>query len=59
MKFVKSINPCKSLPSRQAGVVQTIYDVVEAYGGDPDSYREKVQSKEGDGAVFIVMISST
>jgi hypothetical protein len=31
VKSVKSINPCESLPCRQAGVIQTIYDIVKIH----------------------------
>lgn len=37
IKSVQSINPFKSLPAprlRQAGVIQTIYDIVKANGGE-------------------------
>lgn len=30
-------------------MIQTIYDIVKAHGGDPDSYREKVESENGEG----------
>lgn len=44
MKSVKSKNPCKS-------VVQTIYDIVKAHGGEL-----KVESEVGKGNKFIVTI---
>ena len=44
MKSVKSINPCKS-------VIQTSYDIVKAHGGEL-----KVETKEGEGAEFIVQL---
>ena len=44
MKSVKSINPCKS-------VIQTSYDIVKAHGGEL-----KVETKEGEGTEFIVLI---
>ena len=44
MKSVKSINPCKS-------VIQTIYDIVKAYGGEL-----KVETKEGEGTEFIILL---
>jgi len=44
MKSVKSINPCKS-------VIQTIYDIVKAHGGEL-----KVETKEGEGSEFIIQI---
>ena len=44
MKSVKSINPCKS-------VIQTIYDIIKARGGEI-----KVESKEGEGAEFIIQL---
>ena len=52
IKSVKSINPCKSLPTprlRQTGVVQTIYDIVKAHGVELN-----VETKEGGGAEFII-----
>jgi hypothetical protein len=48
-KSVKSFNPKKS-------VIQTNYDIVKAHGGDPDSYREKVENKKGEGAEFIIQL---
>jgi hypothetical protein len=32
-KSVKSVHQCKSLPRRQAGVIQTSYDIINAHGG--------------------------
>jgi K+-sensing histidine kinase KdpD len=45
MKSVKSINQCKS-------VIQTIYDIVKAHGGDI-----KAETKEGEGAEFIIQLT--
>ena len=42
MKSVKSINQCES-------VIQTIYDIIKAHGGDL-----KVETKEGEGAEFVI-----
>ena len=44
MKSVKSINRCKS-------VIQTIYDIVKAHGGEL-----KVETKEGEGTEFIILL---
>ena len=44
IKSVKSINPCSS-------VVQTIYDIVKAHGGEL-----KVEKKEGEGSEFIIQL---
>ena len=44
MKSVKSINLCKS-------VVQTIYDIIKAHGGEL-----KIESKEGEGSEFIIIL---
>ena len=44
MKSVKSINPFKS-------VIQTIYDIVKAHGGEM-----KVETKEGEGSEFIIQL---
>ena len=44
MKSVKSINQCKS-------VIQTIYDIVKAHGGEL-----KVETKEGEGSEFIIQL---
>lgn len=43
-KSVKSINPCKS-------VVQTIYDIVKAHGGEI-----KIESTTGEGTSFILQL---
>ena len=42
MKSVKSINQCKS-------VIQTIYDIVKAHGGEI-----KVETRAGEGSEFII-----
>ena len=44
MKSVKSINSWSS-------VIQTIYDIVKAHGGEL-----KVETKEGVGSIFIISI---
>ena len=44
MKSVKSINPVKS-------VIQTIYDIFKAPVGEI-----KVETKEGEGAEFIILL---
>ncbi len=44
MKSVKSINPFKS-------VIQTSYDIIKAHGGEL-----KVETKEGEGAEFIIVL---
>ncbi len=44
MKSVQSINPFKS-------VIQTIYDIVKAHGGEI-----KVQTKENEGTEFIIQL---
>lgn len=44
MKSVKSINPCIS-------VIQTIYDIVKAHGGEI-----KVNTKENEGTEFIIQL---
>lgn len=46
MKSVKSIHPCKS-------VIQTSYDIVKAHGG-----KLKVETKEGEGSLFIIQLST-
>jgi light-regulated signal transduction histidine kinase (bacteriophytochrome) len=43
-KTMQSANPCKS-------VIQTIYDIVEAHGGEL-----KVETKEGEGSEFIIQL---
>ncbi len=43
-KSVKSKNPFKS-------VIQTSYDIVKAHGGEL-----KVETKEGEGSIFIIQI---
>ncbi len=47
MKSVKSINQCKS-------VIQTSYDIVKAHGGE-----SKIETKEGEGSVFMIELSLT
>ena len=44
MKSVTSINPFKS-------VIQTMYDIVKAHGGEI-----KVETKEGEGTEFIIQL---
>jgi two-component system NtrC family sensor kinase len=44
MKSVKSISPIKS-------VIQIIYDIVKAHGGEI-----KVKTKEGEGSEFIIQL---
>jgi signal transduction histidine kinase len=44
MKSVKSINLCKS-------VIQTIYDIVKAHGGEL-----KVETSEGEYAEFVILL---
>ena len=44
MKSVKSFYPCKI-------VIQTIYDIVKAHGGEI-----KVETKEGEGTEFIIQL---
>jgi len=46
-KSVKSINPCKS-------VIQTSYDIVKVHGGVPIAIGMKVETKEGEGSIFII-----
>jgi signal transduction histidine kinase len=46
IKSVQSINPC-------ASVIQTIYDIVKAHGGEL-----KVESNTGVGTEFIVLLPS-
>ena len=43
-KSVQSINPCPS-------VIQTIYDIVEAHGGEL-----KVETEDGEGSEFIIQL---
>jgi hypothetical protein len=46
---VKSINPYQSLPVRQVGVIQTIYNIVKAHG------REfRVGNLDGNGCIFVI-----
>ena len=49
IKSVKSINQCKSLPCRQAGVILTSYDIVKAHGGEI-----RVETEDGQGSEFII-----
>ena len=52
-KSVKSYNHSKSLPCRQAGVIQTFYDIVKAYGGEL-----LMESKKGEGTIFIIELKT-
>ena len=47
MKSVKSINLCKS-------VIQTIYDIVKAHGGEL-----KVDTTEGECTEFIIILQTS
>ena len=51
-KSAQSVHPCKS-------VIQTAYDIVKAHGGDPDSYRERVETKETEETTFIIQLPMT
>ncbi len=44
IKSVKSCNLCKS-------VIQTIYDIVKAYGGEL-----KVETSQGEGSQFVIQL---
>ena len=50
-KSVKSVHLCEIPACRQAGVIQTNYDIVKAHGGEL-----KVESVENQGTEFIVEI---
>ena len=45
MKSVKSINPWES-------VIQTIYDIVKAHGGEL-----RMETKEGEGTEFTIQLA--
>ena len=47
IKSVKSFHPCKS-------VIQTIYDIVKAHGGEL-----KVETKEGEGSEFSIELPNS
>ena len=49
---VKSLNPFKSLPTGQAGVILTNYDIVKAHGG-----QLKVESKAGEESEFVIYLT--
>ena len=55
MKSVKSKNPCKS-------VIQTIYDIVKAHGGEIKVGTREARQDDpvgrGEGTVFSVILSS-
>ena len=53
-KSVKSRNQCKSLPRRQAGVIQTSYYMIKAHGGTIT-----VNSEEYAGTEFIIELPLT
>ncbi|WP_157370094.1 hypothetical protein [Aquiflexum balticum] len=48
-KSVKSINPFESLLVRQAGVIQTIYDIVKTHGGE-----FRVENFDGNGCILVI-----
>jgi len=50
-KSVQSTNQCKS-------VIQTIYDIVKAYGGVSIAIGMKVETKKGEGSEFIMSLNS-
>jgi hypothetical protein len=50
-KSVKSVHLCEIPACRQAGVIQTNYDIVKAHGGEII-----VESIEGEGTEFIITI---
>ena len=58
MKSVQSSNLCKSLPTGQAGVIQTSYDIVKAHGGEMrlQTTKEKGQPAGLTGAELILKI---
>lgn len=43
-RSVESVNQCTS-------VIQTIYDIVKAHGGEI-----KVETKEGEGSEFVILL---
>jgi uncharacterized protein (DUF1330 family) len=49
MKSVKSIPLWKS-------VIQTIFDIVKAHGGAPIAIGVKVETREGEGSEFIILL---
>ena len=51
IKSVTSIDPYKSLPVLQTGVIQTIYTIVKAHVGELKMESEKVM-----GTVFTVLL---
>lgn len=51
IKPVKSIHPCKSQPTGQAGGIQTIYEIVKAHDGEL-----KVATMKGKGTEFIIQL---
>ena len=51
MKSVKSLYPWQSLPCRQAGVIQTSYDIVKAHGGEL-----KEETKKGERTEFTIIL---
>ena len=62
-KSVQSKNPCQSLPCRQAGVIQTIYDIIKAHEGELKvetvTANTVVQSeKDSTGSKFIIVFPS-
>ena len=52
---VKSINRFKSLPVRQAGVIQTNYDIVKAHGGELRAESEEREDLNA-GSKFILQL---
>ncbi len=58
MKSVKSISPCEFPPEwlSRTGVIQIIYDIVKAPGRVPVATVLKVETKEGEGTDFNIVL---
>ena len=56
---VKSINQCQSPDWIGTGLFQTSYDFVKPHGGVPITIGMKVETKDGAGTTFTIVLTGT